>query len=185
MNEPLNTIFTRSSCRDFKSEALSSEDLQLIARAGLAAPSAMNVQPWHISMITAPEVLSALEAEALKNLQQANPAAYERLIGRGGTMFYHAPAIAIVWVNESYKPGAELLDCGIVTQNIALAAQSLDIASCICGLADFAFAGDKAAEFMAKCRAPEGFRFGMSVLLGRANSAKVPHDIDETKLTFV
>ncbi|MDR3344965.1 MAG: nitroreductase family protein [Oscillospiraceae bacterium] len=185
MNETLNAIFTRSSCRDFDPTPLPREDLAIIAQAGAAAPSGVNAQPWHICVVADADTLAALDAEGLGNMQKAAPEFYARIQSRGGTLFYHAPAIAIVWVCDSYKPGAELLDCGIVTQNMVLAAQSLGLASCICGLANFAFAGERGVALAAKCRAPEGHRFGVSVLLGKANTLAGAHIPDEGKITLL
>ncbi|MDR1410257.1 MAG: nitroreductase family protein [Oscillospiraceae bacterium] len=185
MNETLHLIFKRSSCRDFDPTPLSHEDLKVIAKAGVAAPSGMNAQPWHIGVITDADIITELEVEGLANLKKTDIAGYTRIQLRGGTLFYHAPVIAVIWVRDSYKSGAELLDCGIVTQNIALAAQSLGIASCICGFANYAFVGERTAELTTKCRVPEGYRFGMSVLLGRADTAGTAHEPDEEKITFV
>ena len=52
MNETLKTIAERYSCRDFAETPLTSEQIKAIVDAALAAPSAMNNQPWHVIMIT-------------------------------------------------------------------------------------------------------------------------------------
>jgi len=52
---PLNTlesIQARYSCRAFTNQRPSNEDLQAIARAAIAAPSAMNRQPWQVIVLT-------------------------------------------------------------------------------------------------------------------------------------
>jgi nitroreductase len=41
----LNTIYTRRSVRKFTGEGVKKEDLLSILRSGMAAPSAVNVQP--------------------------------------------------------------------------------------------------------------------------------------------
>ena len=40
-------LFTRRSIRSFTAEGVSEEDLDMVLRAAMAAPSAHNSQPWH------------------------------------------------------------------------------------------------------------------------------------------
>ncbi|MDR1805925.1 MAG: nitroreductase family protein [Clostridium sp.] len=184
MNETLRAIFERSSCRDFDGTTPAREQLELIAKAALASPSAMNVQPWHICVIADGGLLSELDKRGLEAMAALAPSSYERIMGRGGRLFYGAGALAVVWVKDSYQPGAELLDCGIVVQSMALAAQSIGLGSCICGLAQYCFAGTDGEGLAQDCGRPEGYRFGMGVLLGRAKSAAAPHEPDGGKLSF-
>ena len=57
MNVVMENILTRRSCRMFKSDKLEKEILKEIVKAGTFAPSAMNQQPWHFTVITNKEVL--------------------------------------------------------------------------------------------------------------------------------
>ena len=76
-----------------------------------------------------------------------------------------------------------MLDCGIVSENIALAASSLGIDNLICGLARFSFTGEKGAAFKRRLRFPDGYEFGMAVLLGTAASpGGKPHEPDLSKI---
>lgn len=47
----LECIFSRRSIRDFSQQAISPEDLHQLLQAGMAAPSAMNKQPWEFVVI--------------------------------------------------------------------------------------------------------------------------------------
>ncbi|HPQ41699.1 MAG TPA: nitroreductase family protein [bacterium] len=47
----INGILTRRSIRKYTNEPVSREHQEQIARAGFAAPSARNAQPWHIVMV--------------------------------------------------------------------------------------------------------------------------------------
>ena len=44
MNETLNTIMTRRSCRQYQNECIKEDELITILEAGIQAPSAMNQQ---------------------------------------------------------------------------------------------------------------------------------------------
>jgi nitroreductase len=111
---------------------------------------------------------------------------YERIMSRGGKVFYDAPCHIIVPVSKAEPAGAELFDCGIVAQNIALAATSLGINSLICGLIAFAFVGEKREYFAKRLGFPDGFEVGISVLLGyAAEPSGKPHELDFGKILSV
>ncbi|MCR5759473.1 MAG: nitroreductase family protein, partial [Bacteroidales bacterium] len=48
----MDVIMTRTSIRIFNGEAVPREQLETILKAGMAAPSAMNVQPWRFVVLT-------------------------------------------------------------------------------------------------------------------------------------
>ena len=52
MNETQKAIMERYSCRSFSSNPISEENIKTLVEAALAAPSAMNLMPWFISVIT-------------------------------------------------------------------------------------------------------------------------------------
>ncbi|HQP91685.1 MAG TPA: nitroreductase family protein, partial [Candidatus Omnitrophota bacterium] len=60
MNDTMKTIFSRKSVRNFTGQAVSREDLVLIAKAGMAAPIAVNMQPWAFLIIRDRNTLDAL-----------------------------------------------------------------------------------------------------------------------------
>ena len=186
---PLNTlesIYNRYSCRAFSNKMPQNEDLQAIARAAVAAPSAMNRQPWQVIVLTNQELIGELEAEGMKNLAALpDKSIYERIQSRGGKLYYNAPSMMIITVKNT-DDHAELLDCGIVTENIALSATSLGIDTLICGLAAFSFSGENGKLFKKRLGFWEGYDLGIAVLLGSAACpGGTPHEPDETKITWI
>jgi nitroreductase len=104
---------------------------------------------------------------------------------RGGRLFYGAPCMIVVPIDPKQYDYA-FVDCGILCQNIALAATSLGIANVICGFTAMAFAsGIRANEFSKRLGFPDGYTFGCSVLLGYANTTKPPHAPDKDKIIFI
>jgi nitroreductase len=77
------------------------------------------------------------------------------------------------------------MDCGIVAENIAIAAAGLGIDSVICGLAAFTFAGSTREYFNKRLGFPEGYEIGIAVLIGYAKEQGRPHEIDLSKLSFI
>jgi nitroreductase len=64
MNNPtLETIFHRRSIRRFTDQPLDKETITLLLQAGMAAPSAVNSQPWEFIVVTEPEVLAKVRSK--------------------------------------------------------------------------------------------------------------------------
>ncbi len=185
MNDVLKAIEKRYSCRDFKSQPIPAGTLQAIARAGTQAPSAMNLQPWRVIVVTDKTLLADMEAEGMAVLRaQADRTMYDRIMGRGGRLFYGAPCMIVVPVDAARKD-YPLIDCGIVCQTLALAAASLGVDSVICGLTAYVFAGARREAFRKRLGFPDGYEFGCSILLGYANSVKAPHEPDFSKISVI
>ncbi len=184
MNETLNVIASRYSCRDFKPDALPEKTLQAIATAAVQAPSGMNRQAWRVIVIKNKGLIEEMDAAGMAQLaSMEDKSGYNRMMERGGRLFYGAPAMIVIPVNEA---SPDLIDCGIVCENIALAAASLGVGSVICGMARLIFADGHGAEALKKRLGfPEGYAFGCSVLLGYANTAKAPHEPDMAKIIVV
>lgn len=56
----LEAIFNRRSVRKFTEEPVSTADIHILMEAAMAAPSAMNRQPWEFVVITEADQLKAL-----------------------------------------------------------------------------------------------------------------------------
>ena len=183
MNEILKTIAQRNSCRDFKDTPLTDEQIEAIVDAALAAPSAMNRQPWYLVVVKDKALIEELDAEGMGMLAAAeDKAGYQRFKDRGGKLLYDAPCLVYVLSDGSAWAS---LDCGILTQNITLAAQSLGLSSCVVGMAGLPLTGPRGDEFKKRLKFPDGYVFGIGVLVGVPNTGKEPHELDKNKVTYV
>ena len=189
----LEAIKTRYSCRAFSDRIPSDTDLQTIAKAALAAPSAMNIQPWRVIIVKNRKLLDELEAEGMKSLAALpDKSSYNRIMERGGKVYYNTPCQMLVAVEKKSSMASASrcwgdIDCGIITQNIALAATALGINSLICGLISFSFSEEKGEYFKKKFGFSDGYEIGLSVLLGYAEETgvKPPHELDLKKISIV
>lgn len=181
MNETLQTIKNRYSCRSFTGESIEQDKLEAIALAAVQAPSAMNLQPWEIVVIRDKAFIEEMDGAAMDMLsKQQDTSIYDRMMSRGGKLFYNTPCIYVV-----VKKAGTDLDCGIVTENIALAASSLGLGNVICGLMRLVFDTPQGEGFKTKI-IPEGYEFGMSVLVGYAtDEAGTPHEPDASKIKYI
>ncbi len=108
-NTTLETIFNRKSVRLFSGKSISKDTLEMIVRAGMAAPTGMNRQPWDFVIVE-----SKAEMEALA---QKMPKA--RMLQSAGA------AIVVVGNPEISKNW--MLDCAAATENILLAVESMGL----------------------------------------------------------
>ena len=185
MNDTLKIIADRFSCRGYDGRPVEKDKVDAIAKAALQAPSAMNLQPWEIIVITDKGMIDEMDAVAMEDLAtRPDNAAYNRIMERGGKIFYNAPCMFLV-LKETGPRWAEL-DCGIVTQNIALAATSLGLDNIIVAMAAIPLNGPKGDAFKQRLGgfAP-GYEFGMSVCVGYGNVTKPPHEINPAKVKFI
>jgi nitroreductase len=180
MNETLKSIFERNSCRDFSGKPLTDTEIDCIVKAALAAPSGMNMQPWHVTVVTDKALIDEMDDRSMEIIAAYDDKSmYERFMSRGGRMFYNAPCMFVI---TSENPSGSALDCGIMTQNISLAAHSLGFGNVICGMAGIILGDDK---YKRRLNFPDGHGFSMAVLIGEANKGKEPHELDMNKVTYI
>ena len=162
MNEVINAIKNRRSVRAYKEEQLKENELQAILEAGLWAPSAHNSQPWHLTVIQDPDLIRHMSAVSTEDMAKS-PIKWMARIGQSGrSIFHNAPTVIIVSGKEEEFLDP-LIDCSAATQNLLLAAETLDIGSCWVGLIRFFF--DQKEEIK-KLQLPEGYKPFYAVCLG-------------------
>ncbi|NMC53343.1 MAG: nitroreductase family protein [Chloroflexi bacterium] len=110
--DALELIFSRRSVRHFSNEAVSEEELDVLLRAAMQAPSADNGQPWHFVVIDDREILNAIT-----RFHPFSKALME------------APLAILVCgdVRLESAPGRWVQDCSAATQNLLLAAHSMGL----------------------------------------------------------
>jgi len=183
MNETLKTIFERYSCRDFADTPLTDAQIKTLTDAALASPSAMNRQPWYVIMIADKTFIDELDDEGMKILSAAeDKSSYNRIMSRGGKLFYNAPFMVMVASDGSEYAS---MDCGILSQNVSLAAHAIGLGSVICGMARIPLSGPRGDEFKKRMKFPDGYSFGIAILVGTAITGKEPHELDMSKVTFI
>jgi len=129
VNETISTILRRRSVRTYRPDPVGATELNLLLEAGRNAPTAMNQQPWHFTVIRNHELLGKLEEHCISAFLESNiPALREIAKQEGFSVFYHAPMLVII----SGDPGAlaAQYDCTLAMENMMLAATSLGIGSC-------------------------------------------------------
>ncbi|MGL5725420.1 nitroreductase family protein [Cetobacterium sp.] len=175
MNEVIKNILERRSCRIFKEEKIEKELLKEIVKAGAFAPSAMNQQPWHFTVISNKDLLDQLSFDA-KEIVKTHDLEYLRNYANNEKfhIFYNAPTIILVSHKEdAYEPK---VDCAAATENILLAAQSLGIGSCWVEFVSCLFEKETpiAKKYMEKLGIPNGYKAIHAVALGYSKLETIP-----------
>ncbi len=117
--EVLDAIFNRRSIRQYTSELISDDTLEILLKAGMYAPSAVNKQPW--------EFIVFRSRETMRQIVDIHPNA---------SMLLRANAAILVCWDESrqHDTGYGPVDCAAATQNILLAAHGLGLGAVWAGI---------------------------------------------------
>ena len=136
MNEILRVILERRSCRAYKSDPVPEETLAAIVDAGLWAPTGMNRQDRHFTVVRDTSILERMNTLTRAKLSEPMKSRYvERNNGDPNiSLHYFAPALVMLSGGE--------VSCAIAAENMCIAAQSLGIGSCMLGMVTSLFEND-------------------------------------------
>lgn len=151
MNEVLNAIFSRAGVKEYTKEVPEHEKLELLLKAGVAAPNAYNKQVWHFTAVTDPEIIERIDRETFRHMVEngtSKPDSPYRPL-------HNAPALIVI-SSAADNPFAKQ-DCSCANQNIALAAVSLGLATRYLDIPNMAFEGEIGKELKKACCVPDGY----------------------------
>lgn len=110
--EVIEAILTRRSIRKYSREKITDNQIEIILKAAMYAPSAMNQQPWHFIVID--------DREKLNLIMEVHP--YSKMLKEAG--------LAILVCGDErlqLSKGYWVVDCGAATQNLLLAAHGIGL----------------------------------------------------------
>ena len=159
-NVAINNIMTRTSIRQYTEEPVSKADIETMLRAGMAAPTAVNKQPWHFVAITSKAKLAELAGNNPRSMLKQDPM-----------------AIVVCGDMEKALPGRGqgfwVQDCSAATENILLAAHALGLGAVWTGL----YPDEDRAGAVAKIlKLPETFIPLCTVVIGHPAEHPQPKD---------
>lgn len=173
MNKTLQVIYSRRSIRKYKREPLSESELQEILNAAINAPNAGNQQRWHFSVIQNKAVLDSLKNTMKDNMLNSGiEFMAKRASEPGFVAFFDAPTLVINTADEKSRWGG--IDCGAAAENIALAAESLNIGSCLMTSSEILFASDQGGELIKNLGIPDGYQHICALTLGYKEGENPP-----------
>jgi nitroreductase len=156
MSETIKTILGRRSVRKFLPEQIAETELETILQAGRYAPSGMNGQPWHFSVVQNGALLSRInEATRTMMMKSGIPAMKERAQAPGFCVYYQAPTLIVL--SGDPRSITYQFDCTLALGTMFLAAESLEIGSCWIYGAAAALAAEENRGLARELAVPEGF----------------------------
>ncbi len=155
----INNIMTRTSIRQYTDETVSKADIETMLRAGMAAPTAVNRQPWHFVAVT-------------------DKAKLAELAGRRGGMIKQASVAIVVCGNMDKAmqgPGQAfwVQDCSAATENILLAANAIGLGAVWTGCYPM---DDRVAEVSKTLKLPETIVPLCVIAIGHPAEQPAPKD---------
>ena len=116
----MNELFKRVSVREFMDGKVDSDDVDLMLKAAMHAPSAQNQQAWELIVVDDPKII--------EELSKVSP--YGRPVG-------NAPMAIVVLGNRDVMkvPSMWEQDLGACTENLMLGAASVGLGTCWIGIA--------------------------------------------------
>lgn len=164
-NIELDFIFRRRSIRKFTPEPIPDETIELLLKAGMAAPSAHNFKPWHFIVIR--------KRKALDRIADIHPY---------GKMLYQAPLAIAVCGDITISPERWDQDCAAATENILLALPELGLGGVWIGY----HPGIGSEDFLSNMLSlPTNIRLFCLIAIGHPAEGKMPRtQYDESRIHY-
>ncbi|MCI7314028.1 MAG: nitroreductase family protein [Prevotella sp.] len=118
-------MMSRRSIRAYKDSVISRETLNEILKYGINAPNGQNLQSYEIRVIDSHALIDSITQAVVKD----NP----KIAERDGfkNIFVNAPCVVCIACDTQYDMAQ--IDCGLLGENIILAAWAKGIGSCCLG----------------------------------------------------
>lgn len=166
-NPVIENIMARRSVRAYKEQAVPRELMEQVVECGINAPNAMNAQQWEVRVVESKAWIDKA-TEAYKQSVKGTPA--EKMVTEPSfkNMFRNAPAVIFI----GHKPSKyTAVDCGLMAENMMLAAQSLGLGT-VCMASPVMFLTQAAgAEFLSSLSFSEGYEPLICIGIGYADEA--------------
>lgn len=155
----LTVIHQRKSVRNYTAEPVAAKELDQLVRAGFAAPSARNLQPWEFYVVTDRGTLDSLAASLPygKMLARAQAA----IVVCGNSREFGEGATREMWVQ----------DCSAATENILLAAEGIGLGAVWIGVYPYAPRVEAVSKAL---KLPEEFIPLNVISIGRPDGKDMP-----------
>ena len=118
-------MMSRRSIRAYKDSVISRETLNDILKCGINAPNGKNLQSYEIRVIDSPALIDSMTQAVVKDKPD--------IAQREGfkNIFVNAPCVVCIAYDTQYDMAQ--IDCGLLGENIILAAWAKGIGSCCLG----------------------------------------------------
>ncbi len=168
----MDAISHRRSVREYLDKTVPRATIERLIDAAIQAPSAVNRQPWHFTVIQDRKLLDEISARAKRHMlsiigtDKAPAILREHLSDPGFQIFYHAPVLILIsgsddddWVTE---------DAALAAENLMLAAHAFGLGSCWIGFSQRWFETGEGSKTIGL---PNGLRPIAPIIVGYSRRA--------------
>ena len=177
----IEAIEARRSVRAYKDTPVEHEKLELLAKCGVLAPSAMNKQEWEVRIVENKEWIDGVTAAYLKAVEGTDKAKY-MLTPTFKNIFRNGSAVIFVGAPDGLFSGENV---GCMAENIMLAATELGLGTCFLGSVQMMFAEPAMAEYLQSLGFSEGYKLRYALAVGYPDEAPEAKPRDMSKIKFV
>ena len=152
-------MMSRRSIRAYKDSVISRETLNDILKCGINAPNGKNLQSYEIRVIDSPALIDSMTQAVVKDKPE--------IAQREGfkNIFVNAPCVVCIAYDTQYDMAQ--IDCGLLGENIILAAWAKGIGSCCLGSsARWLLDSPSAKRFLDRLAFSKGYQLLYCIALG-------------------
>ena len=177
----IEAIEARRSVRAYKDTPVEHDKLELLAKCGVLAPSAMNRQEWEVRIVANKAWIDGATATYLKAVEGTGKADY-MLTPTFKNIFRNAAAVIFVGAPDGVFSGENV---GCMAQNIMLAATELGLGTCFLGSVQMIFAEPAMAEHLQSLGFSDGYKLRYALAVGYPDESPEAKPRDMSKIKFV
>lgn len=132
-------LYIRRATRQFTDQPVDESTLRTLIDAAIHAPSALNQQPWHFTVVRDRHLLGRISREVKAHLPRTSPVAWasphsqDMLTDPDYNIFYDAPALIVISARADSTWA--VADCALAAENLMLSACAAGLGTCWIGLA--------------------------------------------------
>ena len=177
----IEAIEARRSVRAYKDTPVEHEKLEILAKCGVLAPSAMNRQEWEVRIVENKAWIDGATATYLKAVEGTGKADY-MFTPTFKNIFRNAAAVIFVGAPDGVFSGENV---GCMAQNIMLAATELGLGTCFLGSVQMMFAEPAMAEHLTSLGFSDGYKLRYALAVGYPDESPEAKPRDMSKIKFV
>jgi len=178
----IENILSRRSIRSYQPEQVKQEQLDLIMKCAINAPSAMNKQSWQVKIVQNQDLLKRMNQGFVEHTIKQNPDQDLSSFQDPKFSIYHNAPTVIFVAREKGNVMSEM-DCGLLVQNILLSAEAMDIGTCVLGGLPRYLLEDEA--LLAELDLPETHELSIAIAIGYKNERPDAKPRDPGKVSYI
>ncbi|KAA6348932.1 FMN reductase [NAD(P)H] [termite gut metagenome] len=157
-------IMSRRSIRSYKPEQVSKAQLDTIIKCAINAPSAGNGQSWQVRVIQSQDLMNRI-----------------REVNSGFS--YGAPSLIVVAKDKNSAISSA--DCGLLTQNILLMAEAMDLGTVVLGNMGGIPNNPDAKDIIEALALPDTHEVLFAIAIGYKNESPEARERDASKVQYI